>query len=358
MCAAHSRGDVAAIRELLEKYPALEKMGPDDNHIPWLHWAAQHGQTGVVEFWLQRGWDVNLSMGGNSRTDGIYTALHAAKDAATTRYLLSQGADVNACCRGPGTPLHQAVVRAVEPSQKGRRRSEGADIEQIRALVEAGADMSLTNDEEKGGTPLASAIALRRKTAEQFLRDAGAPEVGRSLFASRRKRTKMDLKADFERVYKYLAKCVRKFDPAKHEGLGGPGPVRLIHLGFDHIHSGWAVAVFDTRPDADNDGEWTSEIEGNELKLPHWRQVTETNTEQPTTLILTDGSQSVLPENTELAVPLGEMLKAVVLKARADGLFAKLEQAPGCELIVDHFDGVYGWPEPEARGIENLAALQ
>jgi hypothetical protein len=62
----------------------------------------------------------------------------------------------------------------------------------------------------------------------------------------------------------------------------------------------------------------------------------------------------IFPPHTELAIPLGEMLKAVLLKACADGVFASLPRATNCELGVEHFDGGYGWPMYEARGQENL----
>ena len=96
---------------------------------------------------------MNLNLRGVSqKKDGLVTPLHFAKDAAMTRYLISRGAIVNACNRCAGTALHHAITRAVEPSQKGRRRPGGADIDQIRALLDAGADLSLMNGEDKGYT--------------------------------------------------------------------------------------------------------------------------------------------------------------------------------------------------------------
>jgi hypothetical protein len=227
-------------------------------------------------------------------------------------------------------------------------------MDQIRALLEAGADLTLMKGEGKGYTPLAWAVHLRRKTAEQALREAGAPEKGRRPFGRRAKIKKLDLGKDFDAVYEYLAKRVRDFDPVNHNGLGGPGHVKIIHLGFDFVHAGWVVVVFDTRPDAEPDGEWTSEIDGNELKMPHWRRASETNMEQAITLLMADGSQTEIPAKTELAVPLGDMLKGVLLKARASGTFAALPKSLGCELSVEHFDGAYAWPEYEARGAESL----
>jgi hypothetical protein len=56
-----------------------------------------------------------------------------------------------------------------------------------------------------------------------------------------------------------------------------------------------------------------------------------------------------------LAEVLGELIKAVLLKARADGVFAELQKAPGCEFGVEHQEGHYGWPPDEDRGKENVA---
>jgi ankyrin repeat protein len=357
-CSAMVQGDLDTVRKLLEAHPDFELTGPHANHCTWLHWAAAEGQIRVVEFWLDRGWDVNRNQIGLSQEDGFFTALHAAKDAAMTRYLLSRGALVNACHRLAGTPLHNAIDRAVEPSQKGRRRPPGANTEQIRALLEAGADLTLMNGEEEGFTPLAWAIHLRRTTAEQVLREAGAPEKGHWPFTRRRRRPKtnrLDLRKDFDTIYKHLAKCVRGFDPAGGNVLGEPGPVKIVEVGFEYSQAGWLVVVFDTRSDAEPDGEWTSLIEGNELERPRWLGAGEAIADGPITLVQLDGSESELPSGTELAEILGEMVKAVVLKARADGLFVGLSKAPGCELAVEHFSGYYGWPAYEERGKDNLA---
>src|SRR3954466_11513235 len=101
MCVAHEQGDVGAIRRLLGAHPELEEA---DEHSTWLHGAAEAGQPGVIDFWLDRGWDVNRNLH-TSKADGESTPLHYAKDAATTRHLLSRGARVNAWSRYAGTPL-------------------------------------------------------------------------------------------------------------------------------------------------------------------------------------------------------------------------------------------------------------
>jgi hypothetical protein len=165
---------------------------------------------------------------------------------------------------------------------------------------------------------------------------------------------RLDLRRDFADIYAHLADRVRGFSPAGRDVLGGPGPVRMIEVGFEYAQAGWLVVAFDTRPDAEPDGEWTHLItEENMLDRPHWLEAGAA--EGPITLVRLDGTVAELPADAELAELLGEMVKAVLLKARADGVFKGLPKAPGCELGVECFDGGYGWPEYQERGQDNLA---
>jgi hypothetical protein len=166
---------------------------------------------------------------------------------------------------------------------------------------------------------------------------------------------RLDLRRDFKEIYDHVADRVRKFDPASNDGPGDPGPVKMIEVGFDYCQAGWFVVVFDTRPDAKPDGEWNSHIEGNEVERPQWLEAGEANMDEPITLVQLDGTEKVLQPGTELAEPLGELLKAVLLKARADSVFAAIPKAPGCQLGVEHHEGHYAWPAYEDRGKDNLA---
>ncbi|MFL5339647.1 MAG: ankyrin repeat domain-containing protein [Gemmataceae bacterium] len=357
---AHKRGDVDAVRKLLETHPELEEMGPDDDTVTWLHVAAEMGHIAVAEFWLGRGYDVNLNLRGFSLDkDGLNTPLHLAKDAAMTRYLLSRGASVNACERVVGTPLHNAIIQAVEPSQKGRRRPDGANMDQIRALLEAGADLSLMNGEDKGYTPLAWAIELRRKTAEQLLREVGAPEKGRSPFGRRRKIKKLDLRKDFNEIYEHVVERVRTFDASKNAGPGkGSSPVHMIDIGFQCEQDGWVVLIFDTRPDAQPDGEWNSFIDKNRFERPHWHQALLALEDGSVEVLLPDGKKCKITGETEFedfVALFGDLLKGVLLKARADGVFKSLPKAEECHMGVEEQEGHYGWPAYEDRGKDDLA---
>jgi hypothetical protein len=166
---------------------------------------------------------------------------------------------------------------------------------------------------------------------------------------------RLDLRRDLADIYAHLTDRIRSFNPATDDGPGDPGPVKMIAVGFEYAQAGWVVVVFDKRPDARPDGKWSSHIMGNVLDRPHWLEAGEANMAGTITLVQLDGTEVELPARTELATPLGELVKAVLLQARADGVLAGLPKAPGCELSVEHHDGAYGWPAYEARGQENLA---
>ena len=71
---------------------------------------------------------------------------------------------------------------------------------------------------------------------------------------------KLDLRRDFAEIYDHLVDRVRSFNPARNDGPGKRGPVKMIQIGFEYAQSAWVVVVFDTRPDAAPDGEWNAHI--------------------------------------------------------------------------------------------------
>jgi hypothetical protein len=169
--------------------------------------------------------------------------------------------------------------------------------------------------------------------------------------------TRLDLRKDFKDLYAYVVKRVKSFDPATNDGPGEPGPVTYIEFGFGFEQSGWAALVIDTRPDAEPDGEWNEHIDGNDLNRPRWLAACEANEEMPLELFLPDGTEQVVPAGSGdvFAIALGDLLKSVLLRARADGVFATLPKAPKCELGVEEQEGRYGWPAYKDRRKENLA---
>jgi hypothetical protein len=168
---------------------------------------------------------------------------------------------------------------------------------------------------------------------------------------------RLDLRKDFADVYAFVADRVRSFDPATNDGPGEAGPVTRIDVGFGLYQSGWVCLVFDTRPDAEPDGEWNEYIEETVLERPSWAKACEAVEAGALVLILPDGTRQELPAEAtdQLVAALGGMLRGVLLKARADGVFARLPKTARCELGVEEQDGSYGWPAYEERGQDNLA---
>jgi hypothetical protein len=167
----------------------------------------------------------------------------------------------------------------------------------------------------------------------------------------------LDLRKDFDAIYAFVAERVTSFDPSTNKGPGDPGPIARIDFGFGFDQDGWVSLVFDTRLDAEPDGEWNGYIEGNDLQRPLWFKACEANEEAPLALVLPDGTKRKLPPGSseELGTALGEMLRGVLLKARDDGVFASLPKAAKCELGVEEQNGMFGWPAYESRGTDNLA---
>jgi hypothetical protein len=167
----------------------------------------------------------------------------------------------------------------------------------------------------------------------------------------------VDLRQDFEELYAYVVQRVRAFDASSNEGPGEGAQVTRIDFGYQCEQSGWVALVFDTRPDAGPDGHWTDWIEENRVSRDHWLEAFDTLRGKPVVFWLTEGYTRKVRAQTgrkECVTLFGELLKEVLLKARADGVFKSLPVADRCEVAVEHFDGGYGWPRYEDRGKENL----
>jgi hypothetical protein len=220
---AHLRGNVEAVRRLLTELPALERFPPRSG--TWLHESAAAGSVALVEFWLGRGYDVNLNQPGlDAARDGMFTPLHSAKNADVASLLISKGAAVNAWERRTGTPLHRAALMK--------------DMKLIRALLDAGADTAIAD--ENGLTPLAVAIKYKQHEAEKLLRSAGAPLEGRMLSGRAvRKPPVIDLRQDLRQIEQTIVQAVEQFatdhpdEPVTAIALAASGIEGYVSVGID-----------------------------------------------------------------------------------------------------------------------------
>jgi hypothetical protein len=167
---------------------------------------------------------------------------------------------------------------------------------------------------------------------------------------------RLDLRNDFAEILAFVTDRVRSFDPSTNDGPGKGRRVTRVDVGYQCDQAGWLALIFDTRPKAEPDGEWNSHIEGNTLERPDWLAAFEALENGPLVVVLPDGKERKLRRGSfdKLTTVLGELIKDVLLKARADGIFEGLPKAPRCELGVEEHDGAYGWPVYEERGKDNL----
>jgi ankyrin repeat protein len=136
--------------------------------------ADEHGQTAlhfavgddysiaVIKYLVSQGADVNAKNGNEQ------TPLYLANNIEIVKFLISQGADVHAKTDRGETPLHLTAWRDTGAKVDGTidEELETADMKMIKWFVERGADVNAKRDD--GATPLHLAAWTRRST--EFLK--------------------------------------------------------------------------------------------------------------------------------------------------------------------------------------------
>ncbi len=128
-------------------------------------------------------------------------------------------------------------------------------------------------------------------------------------------------------------------------------PIQLITMGYYLEQTGYLALVFDTRPDADSDGQWTLHIDDdiNLLHFPKWCSLVESwYDHKPTALVLPDGTSCRVTRESHtqasIARVFGEMLRDTMLQLRDENALRPLPLGKGAFLIVEEFDGHWNWP--------------
>ena len=140
------RGDIATLDEIalmVDDFPC----GRDDLvHRHWITNGIGCGAMAVVEWMLQHGASVQFE------ADDGYSVLHSvlerqkADRLAMLRLLIEAGANVNVHGIHDYTPAHMAATRN--------------DVEALKILIEAGADLSARTRVDECATPLEEAIHM------------------------------------------------------------------------------------------------------------------------------------------------------------------------------------------------------
>jgi ankyrin repeat protein len=150
LCLAAEKGNVIAIKALLNAHPSLVNARDRKYGGTALHRAAGIGEKRAVEVLLAFGADPNAA-----DRDGL-TSLHCAaafNRSSIVSMLIDRGAHTYASDGNGQTPLHLAVAR-------GHKKT-------IKVLVKRGAD--ITTADKKGESPLSMATRLGKKDIIRLL---------------------------------------------------------------------------------------------------------------------------------------------------------------------------------------------
>lgn len=164
---------------------------------------------------------------------------------------------------------------------------------------------------------------------------------------------RLDLRNDAREIESYIINRVREFGPNLNIGPGKTTSVGQIVIGFECSQSGWVTIVFDTRPEPENDGEWTLHIDSAlMLGRDHWVKAGAANCRGTIAIVDAQGTERKYSEGeAELTERIGNMIRDLVTEVQKRGLFSGLPIATVCEIIIEDFNGGYSWPDGEAPSI-------
>lgn len=160
----------------------------------------------------------------------------------------------------------------------------------------------------------------------------------------------IDLQQDAADAYAFVVSRAAAYKPAGDRGPGGQGPVKMVYAGYEFAQTGWFALIFDRRPNAGHDGEWTRYLEGNILDRPKWVTAQMKNEEKPIQVRGEDGSVTAVPAGSAVGPMLGRMLVGVLQRAEREGAFAHLPRADGFKLGLEEINGTLGWDSETGYG--------
>ena len=174
---------------------------------------------------------------------------------------------------------------------------------------------------------------------------------------------KLDLAKDQRKIRRYIKQRIKEYPVYVNNGPGDDeDQIQLVTMGYYLEQTGYFALVFDTRPDADSDGEWTLYIDDGVtmLHFPKWCSMLEAWYEgTPIDLVLPNGKSRRVTRKSHthetIAQIFGEMLRDTMISLRDEGALASLPLSDDAFLIVDEFDGHWSWPETyKARKLVKL----
>src|SRR5262249_31951839 len=142
----------------------------------------------------------------------------------------------------------------------------------------------------------------------------------------------LDLESEASDIRNYILTRVAEFNPNTNVGPGKDAPIKMVYAGYEFDEAGWFALVFDRRPDAAHDGEWTRFLEGNTLERPRWALARQVMERRPIQTRDEDGRVREVSNWTDLGPLLGRMMVGVLQGAEREGVFASLPLVDGFRL--------------------------
>ena len=162
---------------------------------------------------------------------------------------------------------------------------------------------------------------------------------------------KLNLRQDLKEIEKFIVEKIGDFEEYENFGPGDDDdPVKLITVGYYVEQTGYVAVVFDTRPNAKTDGEWTSYIDedDNMVFVPDWEDAFNHLCDEGTVSVsLPNGKSKKLDtkdDNASVAAFFGEQLRDVLLALKDRNAFDALPLAKNATLRIEDFDGLWAWP--------------
>ena len=167
---------------------------------------------------------------------------------------------------------------------------------------------------------------------------------------------KLNLQSDALKILKYIKRRIKDYPVYVNLGPGEDEDlIALITVGFYAEQGGNLHVVFDTRPKAEVDGEWTVHIdeEFNTLEFPKWADAYDAICDgQIVSVKKHDGTNCKLQDSDGDEVVnavFGDMLVTIMTELRDDGSLSKLPLTPKAIMVIEEFDGRYFWPQYKRR---------
>jgi hypothetical protein len=166
----------------------------------------------------------------------------------------------------------------------------------------------------------------------------------------------VDIRQDVPDFLAYIRKRVAEH-LATSKKLKKPKRVTQIDFGFEFGQGNELWLVFDTRPDAEPDGQWTVQVgKVAALKRPKWPIWHDLPEDEVVFFIDLNGEKVNVMKSPDRKICkiVGDAMKHALIVARDAGVFERLPKAGHCEMGVENMEGYYGWPKYKDRGKENL----